>query len=356
MMTKQVQAGDVLIGGGAPVTIQSMTNTKTSDVDSTVSQIIRLTDAGCQIIRCAVPDVESANAISEIKKEIKIPLVADIHYNYELAIASIENGADKIRINPGNIGGEPAVKEIVKAAKYAGIPIRIGVNGGSLEKDILEKHKGVTPVALVESALRNVEMIENLDFYDIVVSIKTSNVKANYEAHKLLSSKTKYPLHIGITESGSGMRAVTKSAIGIGSLLMEGIGDTMRVSITGDPVQEVECAKDILTAVDLRKGSIDIISCPTCGRTDVNLENIVDKITQKLDVLEQERIKSNKDSITIAVMGCSVNGPGEAKSADYGVAFGKDKGVIFKKGEILKTVDESYIVSELIETIVENEK
>lgn len=353
-VTNQVKIGNKIIGGENPVLIQSMTNTKTADIKKTVEQIKSLTKAGCEIIRCAVPDNQSAEAIREIKKQIGIPIVADIHFDYKLAIKSIESGADKIRINPGNIGEKSAVKEVVDEAKKAGIPIRIGINGGSLEKDILEKYKGITPKALVESALKNIELIEGFGFNDIVVSIKTSNVKANYEAHKLLSQQTNHPLHIGITEAGTGNRAITKSAIGIGSLLLEGIGDTIRVSLTGDPIVEVETAINILSAIGSKKGIIDIVSCPTCGRTEINLSKIVNEISKELHILEKERMVNGETNITVAIMGCAVNGPGEAKNADFGVACGKDKGIIFKKGDIIKTVSEGSIVSELIDIIKES--
>lgn len=350
-LTRQIKVGNVLIGGGAPVSIQSMTNTKTSDIEKTAAQINGLASAGCHIVRCAVPDMESARAISEIKKKINIPLVADIHFDYKLAIEAIKNGADKIRINPGNIGEASYVREIAAEAKKAGIPIRIGVNGGSLEKDILEKHKGVTAEALAESALRNIDLLERCDFNNLVVSIKTSDIKVNYEAHRLLSEQTDYPLHIGITEAGIGQRAIVKSAIGIGALLMDGIGDTVRVSLTGDPTREIAAAKDILSVLGLSKGSINLISCPTCGRTEVDLDDIASQVSKELALLEAERTGRGKAPITVAVMGCSVNGPGEAKSADAGVACGKGKGAIFTKGEIIKTVDEKDIVKELIDVI-----
>lgn len=353
--TKQVKVGDVLIGGGAPVSIQSMTNTKTIDTDKTIAQIRELTTAGCQIIRCAVPDMESAKALSDIKKNIDIPLVADIHFDYKLALAAIEGGADKIRINPGNIGEKDAVGEIALEAKKAGIPIRIGVNGGSLEKDILEKYKGITPAALVDSALRNIKLLENFKFHDLIISIKTSDVMVNYNAHKLLASHTNHPLHIGITEAGMGQRAVVKSAMGIGSLLMEGIGDTIRVSLTGDPVKEIAAANDILAAMRMKKGAVDVISCPTCARTEVDLNRIVNEVYKELEPIESERNKSQKSPITVAVMGCSVNGPGEAKGADFGIACGKGKGALFLKGEIIKTVNESDMVKELIDVIRNSE-
>lgn len=345
---RQVKVGNVFIGGGSPITIQSMTNTKTDDIDATVSQIEQLKKAGCDIVRCAIPDRESARAIYEIKKKIEMPLVADIHFDYRLALASIENGADKIRINPGNIGDESAVKEIATAAKAKDIPIRIGVNGGSLQKDIIARYGGRTPDALVESAIRNVRLLEKFDFHDIVLSVKTSDVRVNFEAHKLLREKTDCPLHIGITESGTGDRAIIKSAIGIGSLLLSGIGDTIRVSLTGDPVREVECGIDILSSIGLRKGIFNMISCPTCGRTEVDLEAIAVKVNDALTELEKEHIIRRVDTVDVAVMGCAVNGPGEARSTDYGVACGNGRGVIFMKGNIVKTVPEDMIVEELI--------
>jgi (E)-4-hydroxy-3-methylbut-2-enyl-diphosphate synthase len=296
--------------------------------------------------------MQSAKALAAIKKNITIPLVADIHFDYKLALAAIDSGADKIRINPGNIGDKSAVAQVASAAKSAGIPIRIGVNGGSLEKDILEKYRGITPEALVESAMNNIELMESFGFGDLVVSIKTSDVKANYKAHKLLSTKTNYSLHIGITEAGVGQQAIIKSAIGIGSLLLEGIGDTIRVSLTGNPVNEVIAAKNILNSIGLNKnGSINVISCPTCGRTEVDLLNIATQVSNEVSKLEPNRIVSGKPSLNIAVMGCAVNGPGEAKSADFGVACGINKGIIFKDGEILKTVPEADITKELLNLI-----
>lgn len=347
-MSRQVSCGSVLIGGGAPISIQSMTNTDTRNIAQTVSQIIRLTDAGCDIVRCAIPDMEAAEAFGEIKKQVKVPLVADIHFDYRLAIAAIKNGADKVRINPGNIGSRDNVKAVVNAAKERNIPIRIGVNSGSLEKDILEKYKGVTAEGLSESALRNIELIEDMGFSDIVLSLKSSDVKLNYKAHKLIFEKTAYPLHIGITEAGTVESGKAKSAIGIGALLLSGIGDTIRVSLTGDPVNEVLFASEILKALDLKKSSIQFISCPTCGRCGVDLAKIAAEVETALKPVEAHMNKHNLPSFSVAVMGCAVNGPGEAREADFGVACGKGKGLIFQNGEIIKTVPEKDIAKELI--------
>ena len=322
--TRQFRIGGVLIGGGAPVTIQSMTNTDTRDAEATTEQILALEEAGCEIVRFSVYDEDCARAIPYIKAHTHIPLVADIHFDHRLAIAAIENGIDKVRINPGNIGSEAKVKELVAVAKAADIPIRIGVNGGSLEKEILNKY-GVTAEALVESALGHAAILERCGFYNIVLSLKASTVMKTVEAYRLASQRTDYPLHLGVTEAGMGEAAVYKSAIGIGSLLVDGIGDTMRVSLTGDPVNEVHAAKRILNAVGLRSEGVEIVSCPTCGRTRVDLERIVTQVRNSL-------IKSEK-SLRIAVMGCAVNGPGEAREADIGIAFGTKNAVVFKKGE-----------------------
>lgn len=340
--------GDVQIGGGAPVSIQSMTNVNTADIPAAKNQIQRLTDAGCQIIRLAVPDMESAEAFGELKKFAQVPLVADIHFDYRLALAAIENGADKVRINPGNIGDEENVRKVVHAAKNAGIPIRVGVNSGSLEKDILERNGGPTAEGLAESALRNVKLLEDMDFSDIVISLKSSNVKMNYDAYRIVSAKTDYPLHIGVTEAGTLSRGKVKSAAGIGALLLNGIGDTMRVSLTADPVEEVIFAKELLQAIGLRDTGIDIVSCPTCGRTKVDLERIVSDVERRLDTV-QENLQGRK--LKIAVMGCVVNGPGEARDADLGVACGDGKGAIFAKGQVLKTVSENEIADEIIKMI-----
>lgn len=342
--------GDVQIGGGAPVSIQSMTNVNTADLEAAKAQITRLQDAGCQIIRLAVPDMEAAAAFRELKAFAKVPLVADIHFDYKLALAAIESGADKIRINPGNIGDVENVRKVADAAKAAGIPIRVGVNSGSLEKDILEKNGGPTAEGLAESALRNVKILEDMGFTDIVISLKSSNVKMNYEAYRIVSEQTDYPLHIGVTEAGTLARGKTKSAAGLGALLLNGIGDTMRISLTADPVEEVIFAKELLQSIGLRETGIDLVSCPTCGRTKVDLEKIVTDVERKLDKV-QEALGDRK--LKIAVMGCVVNGPGEARDADFGVACGDGKGAIFAKGEVLKTVAEDEIADELIKLVQE---
>lgn len=347
-MRKSVRCGDIEIGGEAPISIQSMTNVDTRDVKKVIEQIKALEDAGCEIVRLAVPDMESAEVFSEIKRNVRVPLVADIHFDYRLAIAAIKNGADKVRINPGNIGSVDRIKAVVEAAKERQIPIRVGVNSGSLEKDIVEKNKGVTAKGLAESALRNVKILEDMDFDDIVISLKSSDVRLNYEAHKLIYEKTKYPLHIGITESGTVNSGKLKSAIGIGSLLLAGIGDTMRVSLTGDPVKEVLFARDILRTTGIRPCGINLVSCPTCGRTKLDLERIALQVEEAVKKLEPQRESKCLPPITVAVMGCVVNGPGEAKEADFGVAGGDGKGVIFAKGKIIKTVEEEKIVEELL--------
>lgn len=347
-MSRQVSCGGVLIGGGAPISVQSMTNTDTRNVEETVRQIERLTEAGCDIVRCAIPDMEAAEAFGKIKKLVKVPLVADIHFDYRLAVAAIKNGADKVRINPGNIGSADRVKAVVDAAKERGIPIRIGVNSGSLEKEILEKYRGVTAEGLAESALKNIELIDNMGFSDIVLSLKSSDVRLNYRAHKLVFQKTDHPLHIGITEAGTVESGKAKSAIGIGALLLEGIGDTIRVSLTGDPVNEVIFASEILKALDLKKSTIRFISCPTCGRCGVDLAKITSDVETALKPVEDSMKRSGVPSFSVAVMGCEVNGPGEAREADFGVACGKGKGLIFNNGEIVKTVREEDIAKELI--------
>lgn len=337
--TKEIHIADKVIGGGNPILIQSMTNTRTQDVKATVEQIKRLENAGCEIIRCTVPDMEAAKAVSLIKKEISIPLVADIHFDYRLAIAAIENGADKIRINPGNIGSRDKVAEVVKAAKQKNIPIRVGVNSGSLEKQLVEKYNGVTARGLVESALDKVAIIEDMGYDNIVISIKSSDVAMSIEAHELLAGKTVYPLHVGITESGTLISGNIKSAIGLGIILNKGIGDTIRVSLTGDPVEEIRSAKLILRTLKLRKGGIEVVSCPTCGRTRIDLiglANQVETLVQGYDL-----------DIKVAVMGCAVNGPGEAKEADIGIAGGIGEGLLIKKGEIVKKVPESQLLAVL---------
>lgn len=349
-MTKQIQCADIAIGGGAPISIQSMTNVNTADIPAARSQIQRLEDAGCQIVRLAVPDMDAALAFRELKKTARVPLVADIHFDYKLALAAIQAGADKIRINPGNIGERHKIRQVADGARAAGIPIRVGVNSGSLEQDILKRDKGPTAKGLAESALRNVEILEDMGFSDIVISLKSSDVKMNYDAYRLVAAQTDYPLHIGVTEAGTVSRGKIKSAAGIGALLLAGIGDTMRVSLTADPVQEVLFAKELLKALGLRQYGIDLVSCPTCGRTKVDLEAIALKIEQELSSLEESGIQNLK----LAVMGCAVNGPGEAKDADLGVACGTGKGVLFSKGKIIKTVEESEIAGELIKMVKEH--
>lgn len=354
-MKKTVRCGNVDIGGGAPVSIQSMLNVRTANVPGALAQIEGLMGAGCDIVRLAVPDFEAAEAFGMIKKELLLrhgekaaPLVADVHFDYRLAVRAIENGADKVRINPGNIGSPENVKAVVDAAKERGIPIRVGVNAGSLEKDILAQYGGVTAAGLAESALSNMKLIEDMGFDNIVVSIKSSDVRMNYDAHIILNDKTDHPLHIGITEAGTAESGKLKSAAGIGALLLAGIGDTIRVSLTGDPVREVQFAKELLEAVGLRDSGIDVISCPTCGRTHVNLDKIVAELSEKLDPVRKQRELEGKKRISVAVMGCIVNGPGEAREADIGVACGDGRGAIFVKGEVVATVSEGRIVGKLI--------
>ena len=341
--TKVVQIGDKKIGGGNPILIQSMTNTKTEDVEATVRQILELEAAGCDIIRCAVPTMEAAQALKEIKKQIHIPLVADIHFDYRLAIAAMECGADKIRINPGNIGSAERVQAVVDKAKKYGVPIRVGVNSGSLEKPLIEKYGGVTAEGIVESALEKVSMIEQMGYDNLVISIKSSDVLMCVKAHELISKKTDYPLHVGITESGTLTSGNIKSAVGLGIILHEGIGDTIRVSLTGDPVEEIKSAKLILKTLGLRRGGVEVVSCPTCGRTKIDLISLATKV--------EESLRDCEKPIKVAVMGCVVNGPGEAKEADVGIAGGDGCAVIFKKGEIVKKVSESDAFSELMKEI-----
>lgn len=337
--TKVIKIGNKVIGGGNPIMIQSMTNTKTEDVAATVNQILRLQDAGCDIIRCTVPNIDAARAIAEIKKEISIPLVADIHFDYRMAIAAMENGADKIRINPGNIGSRERVAEVVRVAKERNIPIRVGVNSGSLEKELVEKYHGVTAEGIVESALDKVRMIEDMDYDNLVISIKSSDVLMSVKAHELLAGKTPYPLHVGITESGTVTSGNIKSSIGLGIILHEGIGDTIRVSLTGDPVEEIKSAKLILKTLGLRKGGIEVVSCPTCGRTNIDLIGLATQV---------ENLVQNYDlDIKVAVMGCAVNGPGEAKEADIGIAGGVGEGLLIKKGEIVRKVPENELLATL---------
>ncbi len=337
--TRQVRIGNVVIGHGAPIAIQSMTNTPTQDVRATVEQIHRLEEAGCEIIRSTVPDIEAARAIAEIKKQISIPLVADIHFDYKMAIAAIENGADKIRINPGNIGGADKIRAVVSCAAERNIPIRVGVNSGSLEKNLVEKYGGVTAEGLVESALDKAGMIEDCGYDNIVISIKSSDVLTCVKAHELLDRRTDYPLHVGITEAGTVYGGNIKSAVGLGIILYEGIGDTIRVSLSGDPVEEIRTAKQILRDLKLREGGIEVTSCPTCGRTKIDLitlANEVEKMVQKYPY-----------NIKVAVMGCAVNGPGEAKEADIGIAGGDGEGLLIKKGRIVRKVKESELLEVL---------
>lgn len=326
--TKKIAIGSVTIGGGSKIAIQSMTNTKTEDVKSTVAQILELEQAGCEIIRCAVPTMQAAESLKEIKKQIHIPLVADIHFDYRLAIAAMEHGADKIRINPGNIGSIDRVSLVVAAAKERNIPIRVGVNSGSLEKEIIEKYGHVIPEGLVESALNQVKLIEGLGYDNLVISIKSSNVLMCVKAHELIAKQTSYPLHVGITESGSVIAGNIKSSIGLGLILHQGIGDTIRVSLTGHPVEEVRSAKLILKTLELRKGGIEVVSCPTCGRTKIDLIGLAKQV--------EELVQGYDLDLKVAVMGCAVNGPGEAKEADLGIAGGNGEGVLIKKGEIIK--------------------
>ena len=342
-MTKQILVGGVPIGGGAPISIQSMCNTKTEDVAATVAQIHRLEQAGCEIIRVAVPNEQAAEAIHQIKQQIHIPLVADIHFDWRLAIAAAKAGADKIRINPGNIGGEERVKAVVEVCKQQNIPIRIGVNGGSLEQDLLERYGGVTAEALVESAMKEVHQLRKWDFEEICISVKTTSVPLTIAACRLLHEQTDYPLHIGVTESGTPQMGVIKSAMGIGGLLCLGIGDTIRVSLTADPVEEVYAAKRILQVAGCRKSGPELISCPTCGRTQIDLIALAKEVEHRLETCHKE--------ITVAVMGCVVNGPGEASAADVGIAGGADVGMLFCKGKPVKTVPQHALVDELMALI-----
>lgn len=337
--TKAVRIGTKVIGGGNPVLIQSMTNTKTEDVAATVAQIHKLTAAGCDIIRCAVPTMEAAQALSEIKKEIAIPLVADIHFDYRLAIAAMENGADKIRINPGNIGGRDRLKAVVDVAKEREIPIRVGVNSGSLEKNLVEKYHGVTAEGIVESALDKVRLIEEMGYESLVISIKSSDVLMCVKAHEQIAKETRYPLHVGITEAGTLLSGNIKSSIGLGLILHQGIGDTIRVSLTGDPLEEVKSAKLILRTLGLRRGGIEVVSCPTCGRTQIDLISLANQV--------EDMVCDIPLDLKVAVMGCVVNGPGEAKEADIGIAGGIGEGLIIKHGEILRKVPEDRLLAEL---------
>ncbi len=337
--TKEIQIGNRVIGNGHPILIQSMTNTQTEDIKGTIEQIQRLTAAGCEIIRCAVPTMEAAQAIEEIKKGITIPLVADIHFDYRLAIAAMEHGADKIRINPGNIGSKERIRAVIEAAKDRGIPIRVGVNSGSLEQDLIEKYHGVTAEGIVESALDKVRIIEELGYDNLVISIKSSDVLMCVRAHELIAEQTVYPLHVGITESGTITSGNIKSAIGLGMILSQGIGDTIRVSLTGDPLEEIKSAKIILRTLGLRKGGIEVVSCPTCGRTQIDLISLANQV--------EDLVSDIPLNLKVAVMGCVVNGPGEAKEADIGIAGGIGEGLLIKHGEIYKKVKEEELLPAL---------
>lgn len=341
-LTKKVQVGDIFIGGDEPISIQSMTNTDTRNTEATVGQIKKLEEAGCEIVRVAIPDMEAAEKVHLIKQKIKIPLVCDIHFDYKLALECIKNGADKIRINPGNIGDIDRVKKVVNSAKERNIPIRIGVNSGSIEKDLLQKY-GVSSTALVQSALKNVHILENLNFENIIISLKASDVPLTIESYKEISEACDYPLHVGITEAGTISSGTIKSSVGIGSILSQGIGDTIRVSLTGDPVDEIGVGIHILKSLGLRKQGVELVSCPTCGRTEIDLIRIANEIETKLNKIDKP--------IKVAVMGCAVNGPGEAREADIGIAGGKGFAVLFKKGEIVRRIEECDIVVELMKEI-----
>lgn len=342
-MTKQIKVGNVLVGGGAPVSIQSMTNTRTDDVEATLRQIRELAAAGCEIVRVAVPDMAAAKAVGKIKEQCPLPLVVDIHFDYKLALEAIAAGADKVRINPGNIGGEDRVKAVADACRQKNIPIRIGVNGGSLEKPLLAKYGGVCPEAMVESAFGHIKLLNKFDFDDICVSLKSSSVPMTMKAYQIMSQESNYPLHIGVTEAGTVRMGTLKSAVGIGGLLALGIGDTMRVSLSADPVEEVYAARDILKAAGVRKEGAELVSCPTCGRTRIDLISLAGEV--------EERLKAVDKPITVAVMGCVVNGPGEASAADCGIAGGVGEGLLFKKGQIIKKVPQDQLVDELFALI-----
>lgn len=342
-MTRRIYVGGVPVGGGAPVSIQSMTNTRTDDVSATVEQIHRLEEAGCQIVRVAVPDMAAARAIGAIREQISIPLVVDIHFNYKLALECVAAGCDKVRINPGNIGDESRVREVARACRNRGVPIRVGVNGGSLEKALLAKYGGFTPEALVESALNQVALLHKFDFTDICVSLKCSSVRDTVAAYRIMAERSDCPLHLGVTEAGTPRMGIIKSAAGIGGLLALGIGDTMRVSLSADPVKEVSAARDILKAVGLRREEPELIACPTCGRTRIDLISLAEQV--------EERLKEVHKPITVAVMGCAVNGPGEASAADVGIAGGVQEGLLFQKGEIVKKVPQERLVDELFALI-----
>ena len=347
-VTKTIQIGDRVIGGGNPILIQSMTNTRTEDVKATVAQILRLQNAGCEIVRCTVPTMEAAKALSKIKKQVDIPVVADIHFDYKMAIAAIENGADKIRINPGNIGSRDKVEAVVSAARERNIPIRVGVNSGSLEKELVEKYHGVTAEGIVESALDKVHMIEDMGYDNLVISIKSSDVMMCAKAHGQIAERTNYPLHVGITESGTILSGNIKSAVGLGIILSQGIGDTIRVSLTGDPLEEIKSAKLILRTLGLRKGGIEVVSCPTCGRTQIDLIGLANQVENMVEDIPK--------TLKVAVMGCVVNGPGEAKEADIGIAGGKGEGLLIRKGEVIRKVPEGELLGALREEILKFEE
>ncbi|MBO4395491.1 MAG: flavodoxin-dependent (E)-4-hydroxy-3-methylbut-2-enyl-diphosphate synthase [Eubacterium sp.] len=338
--SREVRIGEVVIGGNRPIAIQSMTNTKTEDISATVAQILSLEKNGCDIIRCAVPNIDAAKAFSEIKKHIHIPLVADIHFDYKLAIAAVENGADKIRINPGNIGSNDRVQAVVDCCREHGVPIRVGVNSGSLEQELIEKHGGVTAEGLVTSALDKAALIESMGWDKLVISIKSSDVAMAIRAHELIAEQTDIPLHVGITEAGTVWKGSIKSAVGLGAILNQGIGDTIRVSLTGDPVKEVIVAKDILRSLGLREGGIEVVSCPTCGRTQIDLISLAEQVTEMVSRYDDKNIK-------VAVMGCVVNGPGEAREADIGIAGGKGEGLLIKHGEVVKKLPEDQLLAAL---------
>lgn len=346
--TKTVRIGSRVIGGGNPVLIQSMTNTRTEDADATILQIHKLAAAGCDIVRCSVPTMEAAKALGEIKKQVEIPVVADIHFDYRLAVAAIENGADKIRINPGNIGAKERVRAVVDAAKERGIPIRIGVNSGSLEKELLAKYHGVTAEGIVESALAQVGLIEGMGYGNLVISIKSSDVLMCVRAHELIAEQTDYPLHVGITEAGTLLSGNIKSALGIGLILYQGIGDTIRVSLTGDPLEEIKSAKLILKSLGLRKGGIEVVSCPTCGRTRIDLIGLANQV--------EDMVADIPLDIKVAVMGCVVNGPGEAKEADIGIAGGLGEGLLIRHGEVIKKLPEDKLLGALREELLHWDK
>jgi (E)-4-hydroxy-3-methylbut-2-enyl-diphosphate synthase len=355
-MTKQVNCGGVLIGGGAPVSIQSMTNVDTRDERALLGQIKQLSDAGCDIVRVAIPDEAAAESFARVRKKTDVPLVADIHFNYKLALAAIDAGADKIRINPGNIGSRENVRKVVDAARKRHIPIRVGVNSGSLEKDIVEKYGGVTARGLAESAVRTLRIIEDMDFDDLVLSIKSSDVRMNYDAHMIVKDMTDHPLHIGITEAGTPENGKLKSAIGIGSLLLAGVGDTLRVSLTDDPVNEVIWGRKILETTGLRKKSIEIVSCPTCGRTEIDLISLAEEVERELGPVAAERAARGLRPLKVAVMGCVVNGPGESRGADFGIAGGKNEGLVFAGGEIVAKVPEDQLVDRLVGLVKEEDR